>query len=399
MRIPKEWDLKKLRDVAAVRGGKRMPKGRPFAPYVTPYPYIRVSDFSNGSVREVDLKYVLPEDQKAIKNYRIFAEDLYISIAGTLGAVGTIPIGLDGAQLTENAARVVISDTNRVYRDFLKEVLSTNRIQSQIHTARGIGGGVPKLALFRIEDFDIPLPPMAEQKQIVAILATWDRAKEQAQKLIDAKLRLKRGLMQQLLTGKMRFAEFKGSKRTEYRLGDIFAERVEIDGNHLPLLSITADRGIVYRDDLAKKDTSPEDKGKYKRIVPGDIGYNTMRMWQGVSALSSIEGIVSPAYTVVIPGPEMSGEFAAYLFKLPETIHLFHRYSQGLVDDTLNLKFPLFAKVRVTIPTIAEQKRIVCCLKAIDNEIEVYRKLLANYQQQKRGLMQVLLTGKVRVKV
>jgi type I restriction enzyme S subunit len=135
MRIPKEWDLKKLRDVAAVRGGKRMPKGRPFAPYVTPYPYIRVSDFSNGSVREVDLKYVLPEDQKAIKNYRIFAEDLYISIAGTLGAVGTIPIGLDGAQLTENAARVVISDTNRVYRDFLKEVLSTNRIQSQIHTA------------------------------------------------------------------------------------------------------------------------------------------------------------------------------------------------------------------------------------------------------------------------
>ncbi|MFO4987002.1 hypothetical protein RCK87_24985, partial [Salmonella enterica subsp. enterica serovar 1,4,[5],12:i:-] len=94
---------------------------------------------------------------------------------------------------------------------------------------------------------------------------------------------------------------------------------------------------------LERRDTSAEDKSNYKVIRKGDIGYNTMRMWQGVFGLSAHDGIVSPAYTVVTPDrSRILGEFASHLFRHPRVVHTFRRYSQGLVDDTLLLKYPHF---------------------------------------------------------
>jgi type I restriction enzyme S subunit len=204
--------------------------------------------------------------------------------------------------------------------------------------------------------------------------------------------------MQQLLTGKTRVKGAKG-KRIKAKLGELFDERVERNRIDLPLLSITADRGVVSRDELSKRDTSSEDKSKYLRIAPGDIGYNTMRMWQGVSALSALEGIVSPAYTICCPTNRIDGEFAAHFFKYTHTIHLFHRYSQGLVDDTLNLKFHHFSIIEVEIPeSLAEQQQIADILDAADQELNLLRTQRQTLDQQKRGLMQRLLTGKIRVK-
>lgn len=205
--------------------------------------------------------------------------------------------------------------------------------------------------------------------------------------------------MQQLLTGRKRFKEFKGERWQTFKLGELFSERVEIGRGDLPLVSITGQNGVVPRDSLAKRDTSSEDKSKYLRIAPGDIGYNTMRMWQGVAGLSKLEGIVSPAYTICIPSKRIDGQFAAYLFKHTPLVHLFLRHSQGLVDDTLALKFPNFARIHVTIPDVPEQRRIAAVLSACDREIELLQKQLAAIKEQKRGLMQKLLTGEVRVKV
>lgn len=162
---------------------------------------------------------------------------------------------------------------------------------------------------------------------------------------------------QQLLTGKRRFPEFREPWRKK-KLGEVFYERNETNHPELSLLSVTGSRGVIPHSETDRKDSSAEDKSKYKRIVPGDIGYNTMRMWQGVSALSYLEGIVSPAYTICVPKQDIEGAFAAYLFKFPPVIHLFHRYSQGLVNDTLNLKFPNFARVTVALPPLSEQKKI-----------------------------------------
>ena len=145
---------------------------------------------------------------------------------------------------------------------------------------------------------------------------------------------------------------------------------------------------------------SSEDKSNYKLILPGDIGYNTMRMWQGVSGLSSLRGIVSPAYTVCIPKPDLlDGEFAAYLFKLPRMIFQFWRYCQGLVDDTLSLKFPNFSHITIHLPDTTTQHNIVTIIKARDTELEKLYRLKSRYHRQKLGLMQMLLTGKWRVRL
>lgn len=243
----------------------------------------------------------------------------------------------------------------------------------------------------------IPLPPLPEQRKIAEILGTWDRAIDTQQQLIDSLTRRKKALMQQLLTGKTRLPGFVDEWK-EVKLGDYFNERRERNHNDLKLLAITAKGGIVDRDSLTKTDTSNSDKSKYLRITPGDIGYNTMRMWQGVSGLSPMEGIVSPAYTILTPTEEVHPEFAAYLFKLPELVFKFKRYSQGLVDDTLSLKYLAFKIIKTCIPSnTEEQKAIAQVLTTADREITHHTQHLATLRTQKRGLMQQLLTGKTRV--
>jgi type I restriction enzyme, S subunit len=248
-----------------------------------------------------------------------------------------------------------------------------------------------------IRGLEVIVPPLPAAAAITRIGDTFDRLLDRLAQQIKARRKFKCGLLQQLLTGQSRFPEFRKRSREERVLGELFTERDETGRPDLPLLSITADRGIVPRDTLERGDTSSADKTLYRRIAPGDIGYNTMRMWQGVSALSNLEGIVSPAYTICTPGRDAHGGFFAHLFKFPPVVHLFWRYSQGLVDDTLNLKFHEFSQIRVTIPPFDEQSKIAALLDAFDAESSLLRNLHAALKEQKKGLMQKLLTGRIRV--
>jgi type I restriction enzyme S subunit len=257
--------------------------------------------------------------------------------------------------------------------------------------------GQPNLNTDLLGDVTIFLPPLVEQEKIVAFLNSWDTAIEKAERLIATKDNFKTGLMQRLLTGKHRLKDFSNTWTT-FHLGDLFSERNERGNDHLPLLSITREEGVVSRNELDRKDTSSEDKSSYLRICPGDIGYNTMRMWQGVSALSQLEGIVSPAYTICISKKRVHGQFIAYLFKLPQVINLFYRYSQGLTSDTWNLKFHHFAEIKVRIPSFEEQAAIAAVLETADAELKILRHQKSALERQKRGLMQKLLTGEWRVK-
>jgi type I restriction enzyme S subunit len=278
---------------------------------------------------------------------------------------------------------------------YLQSQIAKNWLSSQSKKT----SGQQNLTLETCNLLPVPIPPLPEQRKIADILSKWDDALEQLDAMIAAKEQRKKGLMQQLLMGEKRVRGF-SKKWLSAKLGTLFNERVEQSREDLPLLAITASKGVVPREDLTKRDTSSEDKSKYLRIAPGDIGYNTMRMWQGVSALSSLEGLISPAYTVCVPSEKIDGRFAAHFFKLPHTIHLFLRHSQGLVDDTLNLKYPNFATIEVRIPSdIQEQRAIADILDTSDEELRLLRTQRVIIDQQKRGLMQQLLTGKVRVKV
>jgi len=241
------------------------------------------------------------------------------------------------------------------------------------------------------------LPSFPEQEAIAEVLGCWDEGLESLEKLIEAKKLRKKGLMQKLLTGEKRLPGFSKDWK-EARLGDVFQERKETKHNELPLLAITGNRGIIPADEVNKKDSSNSDKSKYKRICPSDIGYNTMRMWQGVSAVSSLEGIVSPAYTICTPNDSLDVAFIGYLFKTPEVIYRFWSHSQGLVADTLNLKFPNFAHIHINIPaTLEEQKAIAAVLETADEEIGLLEAEREALSAQKKGLMQKLLTGEKRL--
>ena len=202
-RIPKSWEVKKLGVFAKVKGGKRLPKGEQFSETMTEYPYIRVSDFENQGINKTRLKYVSGRVRESIKGYVISSKDLYISIAGSIGIVGTIPDELSGSLLTENAAKIVL-ESNVITRDFLKCNLSSEIAQSQFRQEKGTGGGVPKLALFRIEETLVALPKIDEQLQISSTIASLDKAISDVDSKLSQTQSLKKSLMQDLLTGKVR---------------------------------------------------------------------------------------------------------------------------------------------------------------------------------------------------
>lgn len=282
---------------------------------------------------------------------------------------------------------------------FLYYLLQTDRTRFAISCrANGSSRSMVNISKGSFLGIQVVLPSLLEQQKIAQILSTWDKAIEQTLNLIEQLKKRKKGLMQKLLTGKTRLKGFSGEWKEE-KLSKYFIQRSETKHIELPLLSVGIN-GVYPQNDSVKKDTSNSDKSKYKRICVGDIGYNTMRMWQGRSALSNLEGIVSPAYTIVIPKENANSLFFSYLFKLDYVVHRFYRNSQGLVSDTWQCRFKDFSIVKVDCPpTIEEQTAIAKVLTAADNEIKAQETYLVQLKDQKKGLMQQLLTGQKRVKI
>jgi type I restriction enzyme S subunit len=148
--------------------------------------------------------------------------------------------------------------------------------------------------------------------------------------------------------------------------------------------------GIIPQEKSNRKNNSNSDKSKYLRVVPGDIAYNTMRMWEGRSAYVGLEGLVSPAYTVCQPKAEVHSLLFSYYFKTPQLIEQFRRYSQGLVKDTLNLKYEAFSKIAVLTPKYVEQQKIADCFSSVDELIAAQARKLDALKIHRNGLMQQL---------
>ena len=256
------------------------------------------------------------------------------------------------------------------------------------------GSAQPQIIRRDLEKLPVDQPPLKEQQCIAVVLDVWMEAIDIAEELSRLKIDRFAGAAQTLLANALAPTTPSGWRRQ--KLGQLFIERNERSAEE-ELLSITAGRGVIPRDEVDRKDTSAADKSRYKCIRIGDIGYNTMRMWQGVSALSRLDGIVSPAYTIAIPKEGVNAEFIAHLFKLPEMIHRFWRYSQGLVDDTLSLKFPNFSQIQIAVPSTGEQLRIAAVLSGFQDEVAAQEQMTDLLRRQKRGLMQKLLTGEWRV--
>lgn len=379
---PTNWEKRKLEEVIDLISGQHI-DARDYNTEGIGMPYLTgPADFPEGEI--FPTKYT--EKPKAVCQ----KGDILITVKGS--GVGKTVIS-DGEYCISRQLMAIRT------KEELRNIIYYNlKSREKLYNSDSVGliPGISRKDILHAS-FYLPIDPN-EIKKVGEILTLWDRAIELKEKLLDQKKDQKNALMKRLLTGEVRIPEFKQEWKS-VRLGEVLKERKETGFNHLELLAITSKKGVVRRSEVEIKDTSSKDKSKYKRILPSDIGYNTMRMWQGVSGVSKYEGIVSPAYTILTPTSTVDSYFMGYLFKLPKVVNLFRRYSQGLVNDTLNLKYENFKLIKVTIPQeIKEQTAIAEILSCSDQEIEVLQKEVSLLEQQKRGLMQLLLTGEVRVK-
>ena len=184
---------------------------------------------------------------------------------------------------------------------------------------------------------------------------------------------------------KLRFPGFDEPYR-KCQIGDIYAERSQRGAGDMELLSVTMNDGVMPRSEIEGKDNSSEDKSNYKVVCKGDMVYNSMRMWQGANGVSNYDGIVSPAYTVLMPTEEIDNQYFAALFKTSNLINEFRKNSQGLTSDTWNLKYPQIRPIRLYIPSLQEQNKISSFIGTLEERIGKQRQLVDALKKYKRGL-------------
>lgn len=202
--VPENWVWVRLGSLADVKGGKRLPKGTTFSENITKHPYIRVTDFNAIGVSLEGLKYIDEDVYEKISRYTISSDDIYVSIAGSIGKVGIIPSCIDGANLTENAAK--ITNIKGINQKYLCLFLKSEFAQYQMQSAT-IATTQAKLALFRIESLTFPLPPLSEQQRIVErieeLFAKLDESKERLQEVADSFAVRKAGILHKAFTGEL----------------------------------------------------------------------------------------------------------------------------------------------------------------------------------------------------
>lgn len=388
--IPNDWDLKKLGEIGCFFRGKGVPKTE-----ITDKGFncLTYGDlYSKFDIVIKNIKSFIPIEVTKISQEIKYGDICFAASGETLKDIGKAAVYLENVPCYAGGDIIIFRGSENSLA--LSYFLNSTNVNRQKYKS-GQGHSIVHIYSSQLKHLLIPVPPLSEQKAIADCLSTWDKAIELQNKLIDDKQNQKDALIQLLLTGKKRLPGF-SDKWKEVKLGALFTERNEVKTDNLPLLSIGQD-GVYPQTDSNKRDISNSDKSKYKRIAVGDIGYNTMRMWQGRSALSSLEGIVSPAYTILAPRNNVNSYYFSILFTTSKLTNLFWRNSQGLVDDTLNCKYKDFSKIKHFVPSFEEQNAIAEILKISEKEIQLEKQKLADLQEQKKGLMQQLLTGKVRL--
>ena len=197
--------------------------------------------------------------------------------------------------------------------------------------------------------------------------------------------------MQQIFSQELRFKDNNGDNYPDWeekRIGELFEERNEKNFVNMELLSVSINKGIFPQSKSNKKDNSNRDKSKYKRVLAGDIAYNSMRMWQGASAVSNLNGIISPAYTVLKSNSYNNSQYFGYLFKMRFMIQTFQKHSQGMTSDTWNLKYRMISPIKIKVPHLDVQIRVANFLSSLDSKIDLVSTQIENTKAFKKGLLQ-----------
>lgn len=295
-----------------------------------------------GTIRRDDSDRNLQYDKKSLANYKKVETGDFIvhlrSFEGGLEKATTSGI-ISPAYHTFHGEG---TDSRFYYCYFRSEHFINHDLKPHVY---GIRDG-RSIDIEGMKTINIPWTKVEEQKAIGNYIDCLDNLITLHQRKSDQLKKLKAYFLQNLFPDKgekvpkIRFKGFTGDWE-ERKIGDCFDERKEGMPNG-ELLSVTINEGVKRFSELERHDSSNQDKSKYKKVCIGDIAYNSMRMWQGASGVSTYEGIVSPAYTILKPKNGINSKFVSYLFKKKDILYIFQVNSQGITSDNWNLKFPIY---------------------------------------------------------
>lgn len=383
-----EWELKKLKDYLIFQNGLNADKEK----FGSGTKFISVMDILNNPFITYDvIRGSVEVDTKTLNNYSVeYGDILFQRSSENREDAGKSNVYLDKENTATFGGFVIRGKKKGNYDPaFINALLKSDSVRKEI-TSKAQGAQHINVGQETLENVKFYVPSLPEQEKIGLLFSEIDSKITAIEKNIESLEEYKKGIMQKIFNQEIRFKDDNGEAFPEWeekRIGDCFGERNEKANGDEELLSVTIKNGIIKQDELNKKDTSNVDKSKYKKVYIGDIAYNSMRMWQGAEGVSEYDGIVSPAYTILIP-QNVNPVFFEYLFKMKFMLNLFQRYSQGITSDTWNLKYPQISLLKVKVPHIKEQDKIVDFFTALDKRIEAEYKILEDWKQLKKALIQ-----------
>ena len=339
----------------------------------------------------------------------MFPGDFLVSRSNTIDKVGRSTLfrgEIENCSYPDLMMRFRV-DSSLIEPEYLNVYLkSQTAIRYFQRCACGTSGTMVKINKGVLEKLPVFVPPQKVQRFIANTNGIWDRVIYLTEEMIAAKRDLRKGLMQQLLTGNRWFpgsmSEFK-----EVKIGDVLNVRKEkaIPSENEPLYSLTIEDGITPKTERYNREALVKNLAQkaYKKVYPQDIVYNPSNLRWGAIAISRVEGIVlvSPIYEILyLASDQVDMNFLALLLCSERQIRKFACMAEGTLVERMAVKIGIFLKTKISIPeNIEDQIRISRFFGILDREIYLLKKKRLALISQKKGLMQQLLTGKVRVKV
>ncbi|MCB2411044.1 restriction endonuclease subunit S [Hymenobacter lucidus] len=399
--IPEEWEVMKLSDVTSkVTVG--IASAATHAYRNTGIILLRNLNIKEGYLDTSDLLFIDEEYEHSFRNKRLRVGDILTVRTGYPGISAVVTKEFENAQ----SFTTLISrpKPSLVDSDYLCYLINSELGKEFVSNGQA-GGGQKNINAGTLTHFTFPLPTKSEQTLIVSFLKQWEKYEKGLTDLIEAKHKYKRGLMQQLLTGQRRFPEFQEQPWREMKLGNILQEvsrDIVWDDDELYNLVSVRRRsgGLYFRESLHGHQILT--KG-LKDVHAGDFLISKMQVVHGALGLATeeFEGMkVSGSYISLVSKSEdeLLIEFFNYLSHLPQLYNIALLASHGVHIEKMTFNLRDYFKHSVPIPpSVQEQRKIVQTIEALNQEIELLQAQLRQWQQQKKGLMQQLLTGQLRV--
>jgi type I restriction enzyme S subunit len=394
MTVPAGWKKLTLEELVSPKVGiKRGPFGGALKKEIFVSSGYCVYEQSNAIYNNFDefRYFITAEKFKQMAGFAVQEGDFIVSCSGTIGQIARVPSTFREGVINQALLRIRLN--GQLDPIFFLNLFRSDAFQKAISDTTQGGAMKNMVGMAEFRATPIVIPSIEEQKAIAAVLSTWDRAIEKTEALIEAKERRKAGLMQRLLTGKVRFGE-----EWEFPKAEDLFRNVSVKGfSEEPVLSVTQDQGVVFRDALERKiNMSKDNTHTYKLVDPGDF-IISLRSFQGGLEYSAIRGTVSPAYHVIRPKKPIVDAFYKHYFKSYEFIGRLAVAVIGIRDGK-QISYGDFSFMKLPYPPVEQQEKIARILDQADEELNLERRNLAALKEQKKGLMQQLLTGKVRVK-